>query len=78
MQTEVWAWFLTTNASLDISTFQIMHVRNYKGMKTELLTLSRATEQYCAAGKSGGRGAPEEWCRVPVERWRQSEDCGQR
>ena len=38
MQTEVRTWFLTTNASLDISTFQIMHVHNYKGTKTELLT----------------------------------------
>ena len=38
MQTEVRTWFLTTDASLDISTFQIMHVRNYKGTKTELLT----------------------------------------
>ena len=38
MQTKVRTWFLTTNADLDNSTFQIMHVRNYKGKKTELLT----------------------------------------
>ena len=38
MHTEVRAWFKTTNASLDISTFQIMHLRNYKGTKTGLLT----------------------------------------